>query len=1738
MSFGICSKPEFSKKTSYGLFHVPALGCLITSAAQLDSSIPNGLDNKLHSVPLLSEDKTPDHPLTLHLPTRQNRQMPVVHGWFLQPRPVCYLAMPSGMSSLENVHVPCRNPIPAPGLYREITCNSSPKRFSLETGAYFGCARLRPHTPQASDGCVLPAHLNIQIHGHCFTSKTPPDHYPSSCKDHAPRICGARTSALVRAAQHSVSSSPTSLTHARHNRIATSSFDSLPLYCKMLKLRYGELGLGLLPPPVHSSYAIDPIMFMINECMVISSAMRKSSRWGQGGVAAILGQADIFGEEDSFFLNLGLSALISLPRLSSLSSAQSNPLHSSFLQLRSILSEATHIDDVDALTLLQPFLLTIESSSTLGSVTALALNTILKLLQYEIISFRSKVSPNAIIQLTTSLTHCRFEASDQNTDDSVLLKVLRLLETIVVSPLSALLPNAVVSEVIHTCLSLACNKRRSEVLRRAAEMAMVAMTVKIFLRVRELEPESSTGDDIPTYTALHPDVMGDETVALDLASLHITQDPDALIALATIDITPVSPRKPEATDSPDQFDIQCINEFLGLLISMCSPTNQYQHMESTRVFALSLINIAVEVAGDTIPDHPSLMALIADPVSKDVLQIISSTESHALLQASLRLFCCMAVILNSHLKLQLELTFQLLFKSILPTFDTSLEGNTTIKGGNGSSRSPASKELIVESISFLWTRSQLFFVELFKDFDCDFEKSDLATSFVTFLCELALPESALITTDTVPPICLEGVLALISGVNERTKAYNPSAEVHSLITDKVQKNSFIKCTETFNENPKKGLVALCDQKFIQDPSDNAEVAKFFFQKSIRLNKKVLGDFLAKPTNIDILKEFLSLFDFGGLRVDEGLRLILKSFRLPGESQQIERIVELFAEAYVSSQTKENSVVPEDVEDKEPVLPDRDAVFILSYSIIMLNTDLHNPQVKKSMEFDAYRKNLKGVYNGKDFPEWYIAGIYNSIRDREIIMPEEHHGTEKWFDDVWHNLISSQTKYVTDHKSSRDTFGQATLCQFDKLLFESVVEQVVGTLIQVFNEASDDNIITKLMSSIDKCANICIVYNLENAITKLITQLAAMSTLLDRKYLHILEDEHLRQEIPITQIRVGKSHEPITVSEISVHYGRDFKAQLSTVVLFRLIKRPACVITDSWNEVLKIILNLFESCLIDPNLFSEFQKKLKLAPLARVKPTFEIQTAKPLKESGILSTFSSFLKSYSDEPTPPTDQEVESTISTLDCIKSVNIPGVFDIVSKADKLQMTVFVKLLLQNLPTFSAETRRFYETKCMFIFETVVCFTLIIDQEDTTKVVLSKITEHLKLLQTSSKGYIRLVTYYYLLIRRSHHVNNEAVQATFLRLVSFETDTLVSHGASLIQPLFSLVDHDSPSKDLLTDDGYWKVMRVLGQIEEFAPEILCFAESIITNSCEDITEQNYMSFLGLLDEISSLGASGAAYERGTLGPDEAAKNKAEVSVSLSKKSIRLTGDLSVKHGRQSYPLLQALAHQCFNPCRDVRATAIHVLQKTILSSEFSTEYTADGVFNFGLFPLLAELEKDEVIRTDGDGFPETHLQVLSLVSKAMLQFHQSIHSIMDTWVGIMDHFVILNRRSPVIKEPSLEVLKNMILVLRDESSFPDEFWTTTWDSLGKMFPALATELQDLVKPEEKELVKPNVQEQNVQNVTVQEDEDKELVHQENDLSENVKKEENLPVSENLVIPENLTEHEENKESIKQTLES
>lgn len=1464
--------------------------------------------------------------------------------------------------------------------------------------------------------------------------------------------------------------------------------------------------------------------------MAISLAMRKVSLWSQTGMAAILGAGDLFVDDEAITRGVGFGSSGSRHTV-----ASDNPLLSSFIQLRSMLTESQDVSKLDSLTLLQPFLMVIKSSSTSGRITALALSSLQKFIRYDIISVNLNNIQNSMIQVVTSLTHCRFEAADQNSDDAVLLKVLRLLEMILESPLSNLLPNEIVSEVVQTCLSLACNKKRSEVLRRAAEMTMALMTLRIFSQLSHIEPPMHhTEDEIPgnfDSTKLPEDVIGAGGVSTREQTPASKDEKDPQPEQPTSEAGEVHQAVHKSTEqepeSVEPFGLHCISELLSILISMIAPSSQYQHMETTRVFALVLINSAIEVSGKDIPRHSPLMALVSDSVAKHVLQIITTTESPPLLEAALQLFTTMAIVLGDHLKSQLELTLTLLFGTIIPETEKPApadkqknnQSSVSVIKPNGSSvarRSPESKEKLVEALSLLWTRSPLFFTNLFVDYDCNFERSDLALQFLTFLCNLSLPESAAITTDNVPPLCLEGILSFIGGINERIKQLPDGQDLnarpaHEFIKNKEMKTSFIKCTDTFNVKPKEGIKQLAEKGFIKDANDTESLAAFFFERSGRLNKKTLGEFLAKPESIDILKAFINRFDFNELRPDEALRILLKAFRLPGEAQQIDRIVECFADRYVSCLEAESEARNEkygkdetaDEKDKiinegeeEPVYPTRDAVFILSFSIILLNTDLHSSKIKKQMDFDAYKNNLRGFYYGGNFPPWYLAKIYNSIKDKEIIMPEEHHGTDKWFDDAWNNMIATQARPPVPAQSEEPGLDRSPkydigqICQFDQHLFQTAMDKIIHTLVSVFNSASDDHVITHLMASIDKCANICMYSDHADAIDSLIGLLAELTLLTKKEYRSGVYDENMREEIPITQLKIDKKDDPITVSEMAVFFGRDFKAQISTVVLFRLVKKTGCKVTASWNKVVKVILTVLENCLLDPNMFTEFQKKVNLKPLPKVLPKYVINRVKPMNNSGIFSTFSSFLKGYSDDPPEPSDQEIESTLSTIDCISSLNIPTVLETVAKGDKDDLKKFIHFCLENIPEYDSQSKRYFETEVLFIFETCVCFLLLLDDKEVLDEVLKQVNEMKDFKELSKKGVLRLCSYVFLLLRAENKTESSPIlSATIQKILGLEKEMISKHGSQVLKPLLSLVDNDVVFREvLLEDEEFWKMLRSYGSIPIHAKQVLEFSQSIIKSKTVVISPKNFMPILALLDELSSLGAAGSRLEqenerRIREGEEPEKENDMVVEIlKISKASIVLTSELSsiesaseqetLKNKEFGYSLIQALAHQCFNPCREIRAHALAILQPVILTSDIVyVGITPVGLLEFGLFPLLTELAKPEVLQTDINGFLKTHAEVLALVGKAFLKYYSNFteEELEKVWSKILDGFISLqnldkqfSKDKESINESSSEILKNMVLVLHSSDVLvpsKTKFWNDTWSKIDGIYPQLRKEV-------------------------------------------------------------------------------
>uniref|UniRef100_A0A1S4LC97 Cytohesin 1, 2, 3, putative n=1 Tax=Ixodes scapularis TaxID=6945 RepID=A0A1S4LC97_IXOSC len=178
----------------------------------------------------------------------------------------------------------------------------------------------------------------------------------------------------------------------------------------------------------------------------------------------------------------------------------------------------------------------------------------------------------------------------------------------------------------------------------------------------------------------------------------------------------------------------------------------------------------------------------------------------------------------------------------------------------------------------------------------------------------------------------------------------------------------------FNMDPKKGIEYLVEHGLLR-PDAAHEVAQFLY-KGQGLNKTAIGDYLGERNdfNMRVLDAFVELHDFTDLILVQALRQFLWSFRLPGEAQKIDRMMEKFAQRYCQL--------------NPGVFSNTDTCYVLSFAVIMLNTSLHNPSVRDKPSVEQFVSMNRGINNGGDLPRELLASLYDSIRQEPFKIPED------------------------------------------------------------------------------------------------------------------------------------------------------------------------------------------------------------------------------------------------------------------------------------------------------------------------------------------------------------------------------------------------------------------------------------------------------------------------------------------------------------------------------------------------------------------------------------------------------------------------------------------------------------------------------------------------------------------------------------------------------------------------------
>ncbi|XP_019365434.1 PREDICTED: brefeldin A-inhibited guanine nucleotide-exchange protein 2 isoform X3 [Gavialis gangeticus] len=445
------------------------------------------------------------------------------------------------------------------------------------------------------------------------------------------------------------------------------------------------------------------------------------------------------------------------------------------------------------------------------------------------------------------------------------------------------------------------------------------------------------------------------------------------------------------------------------------PPDPKSHELRSKIVSLQLLLSVLQNAGPVFRTHEMFINAIKQylcvALSKNGVSSVPDV-----FELSLAIFLTLLSNFKTHLKMQIEVFFKEIFLNILETSSSSFEH----------------KWMVIQTLTRICADAQCV-VDIYVNYDCDLNAANIFERLVndlskiaqgrsghelgmTPLQELSLRKKGLECLVSILKCmvewskdlyvnpnhqaslgsdkpseqemgegkCLEsgGRRSSVSSLESTVSSGIGSVGTQTSVPDdpeqfeviKQQKEIIEHGIELFNKKPKRGIQYLQEQGMLGTTTE--EIAQFLHQEE-RLCSTQVGEFLGENNkfNKEVMYAYVDQLDFCGKDFVSALRIFLEGFRLPGEAQKIDRLMEKFAARYI------------ECNQWQTLFASADTAYVLAYSIIMLTTDLHSPQVKNKMTKEQYIKMNRGINDSKDLPEEYLSTIYEEIEGKKIAMKE-------------------------------------------------------------------------------------------------------------------------------------------------------------------------------------------------------------------------------------------------------------------------------------------------------------------------------------------------------------------------------------------------------------------------------------------------------------------------------------------------------------------------------------------------------------------------------------------------------------------------------------------------------------------------------------------------------------------------------------------------------------------------------
>lgn len=372
-----------------------------------------------------------------------------------------------------------------------------------------------------------------------------------------------------------------------------------------------------------------------------------------------------------------------------------------------------------------------------------------------------------------------------------------------------------------------------------------------------------------------------------------------------------------------------------------------------------------------------------------------------------------------------------------------------------------------------------------------------------------------ITSSRVPVthvqrVAMRGLLAVLQAISTTmlTQASSPdtSSKLHeqerqvleTCMKSRDRKKSLIQVAQAFNNlSGDAWLKHAVELGVITDKDDVDQVASLLYTASAMFDSSKVGLYLGKgpedkyPFHAKVRSAFCAKYDFSKKSFAGALRLFLSKFRLPGEAQCIDRLMEAFSkEVFLRQQQTSN----EEEEEKDPndntvtkeskpersLFHDADAVYVLAFSTILLNTDLHNPTLAKKnrMTQEQFLRNNRGINNGEDLPVSFLTELYAQIKHNEIqVRPELgellHTYQKKSTEDPWDSVLSKMAEVAPGTPKLSRSVLSADWSFPTAPIFHTAFSPVLNACAHILRHSVEDAWVIRALDGLKLLGNITI-----------------------------------------------------------------------------------------------------------------------------------------------------------------------------------------------------------------------------------------------------------------------------------------------------------------------------------------------------------------------------------------------------------------------------------------------------------------------------------------------------------------------------------------------------------------------------------------------------------------------------------------------------------------------------------------